>query len=79
MAQTPTLDGTKSQATSNLTEAAIAGGSVAAGNVVLGPTFGPMAGGVLAGASIGGNDGDQITKVGFMLGANNLTTNEPLF
>lgn len=71
---TPSLEDGTDQVRSNVKDAAIAGGSIAAGNVILGQELGPAAGGVLAGTVIGGSRGDTVTVTGAMIAGNNVTT-----
>lgn len=72
MTDGPSISDGKDQATSNLKPGGIAGASVAAGNMLLGDSIGPIAGGVVGGTFVGGEDGDNITQTGFMLAGNNL-------
>lgn len=72
MTDGPSVSEGKEQVESNLKPGAIGGASVAAGNLLLGGTLGPIAGGVVGGTFVDGSAGDNITQTGFMLAGNNL-------
>ena len=72
MTKTPSVKQTKKQFTSNLAPGIAGGAGIVVGRAALGNTLGPIAGGTLAGAAIGGSKGDMITINSMMLSADNL-------
>ena len=71
--EVPSLNDVKNQGTNNVTPAIVGGGSIILGSAVMGGTLGPLVGGTVAGAAVGGDAGKMITLFGMLQGITNVT------
>jgi len=72
MTDVPTVDDVKDTGTSAAKNGAIAGAGYGLGSAVLGKSLGRPAGGVVAGAAIGGDEGDMVALFGIAEGVENM-------
>ncbi len=72
MTDVPTVDDVKNSATGAVKPGAIAGAGYGLGSALLGKSLGRPAGGVVAGAAVGGDEGDMIALFGIAEGVENM-------
>lgn len=72
MTEVPTVDDVKETGTGSVKPGVIAGAGYGLGSALLGKSLGRPAGGVVAGATIGGDEGDMIAMFGIAEGVENM-------